>query len=149
MTDIDKHKQIDELPTLQDVGGNHLFKFLLHDLRAFCIAVARQVDKIPLVVDVEMIDEQRFSGRGRCLGQILMIGEHVDQARLADVRPSDKRKFWFVILRALSDSCRRYYIFCLIDNHIANFWPQSYKKRINIAHLSFFFYIFANRNNNH
>ena len=92
VTDVDKHKEVGQLPALQHVLRYHLLKFVAHGLGSRRIAVAGKVNQIPLVVDDEVVDEQRLAGLGRRLGQSLVVAEHIDETRLANVGATDEGK---------------------------------------------------------
>ena len=102
MAYVYEHKCIDKLFTLKDIRRYHLVEFLLHSLRALGKSVARKVYKIPVVVDYEMIDEQRLAWGGRSLGKSLVISEHIDKARLANVGTADEGEFGLCVLRTLA-----------------------------------------------
>ena len=87
---VDKYKNVSQLWTLQNIAGNHLLQLFLYGLRTLGEAIARQVDQIPLVVDDEMVDKQGLSRCGRCLGESLVVAEHVDEARLSHVTSADE-----------------------------------------------------------
>ena len=118
MAYVDKHKRVDELFALEYVRCYHLVELLLYGLRALGKSVARKVDKIPFVVDYEVIDEQRLAWSSRCLCKSLVIAEHIDKARLANIGTADEGEFGLCVLRTLAYcSCRyRKFRFLYIHN---------------------------------
>lgn len=45
-----------------------------------------------------MVDEESLPRRGRSHCQSVLADKHVDEARLADIRPADEGVFWKAIL---------------------------------------------------
>ena len=106
------------------VVGDELRELAALRLRGAGVAVARQVDQIPAVVDAEVVDEPRLAGGRRDLGQPLAAGEHVDERRLAHVAASDEGDVAQVVLRNLRDALRGAFEFGFGDLHGAPFCLQ-------------------------
>ena len=64
VADVNEHKDIDKLLTLEDIGAYHAVELVTLRLRTLGIAIAREVNEIPLAVDDEVVDEQRLTGDG-------------------------------------------------------------------------------------
>ena len=65
------------------------------------VAIARQVNEIPSVVDHKMVDGHRLAWHRRGLGEAAALHQHVDERRLAHIRPSDESILGQVALRQL------------------------------------------------
>ena len=57
------------------------------------VAVAREVDEVPLVVDEEVVYELGFAGFDAGFGKVFVAGEHVDEGGFANIATSDKGVF--------------------------------------------------------
>ena len=98
-TYIDQQKHVYQLFALQNIAVNHLLQFLHLFLGTLGKSVAWQIHQIPLVINNKVVDEQRFTGCSTGLGQILLAGEHIYQARFAYVRTTNKGVLGLGILR--------------------------------------------------
>ena len=87
---IYEDKQVSHLLAAQHIALNHAPELLTGLLAALGIAVAREIDDIPLAVDEEVIDEQRLARGGAGLGQGFTPREHIDERRLAHITASDE-----------------------------------------------------------
>lgn len=83
--DIDQYKQQMELLAAQHVAGDEFREFALQAFRGASVAITRQIDQIPLIVDAEMVDKARFARRSRHLGQSSAVGKHIDERRFSHV----------------------------------------------------------------
>lgn len=90
MAAVDEYENVDEVLSFSQIVFDHLFPFLPLSLRHFGKAIARQVDDIPLIVDVKVIDQLGFAGRAGGFGKLFVIGDHIDQGRLADIASPDE-----------------------------------------------------------
>src|SRR6185437_10487394 len=63
MTAVDKHEDMSQVFPLPQIVFDHLLPFLSLRLGHFGEPITREVDHIPCVVDIEMIDELRLTGR--------------------------------------------------------------------------------------
>lgn len=119
MSTIYKHKKVSQTGAFQNIIFYDLLKGLTRLLAHFGVSVARQVDQVPKVVDLEMIDQLSLSRPTRSLGQTLSLGKHIDQAALADVAATDKCVFWgfgrWTVCNAGTTSDE----FCLLNIHAA------------------------------
>ena len=86
---------------LQYVVLNHLGQLLLLFFAALGVAIAWQVNQIPLTVDQEVVDEYRLARGGRGHGQLLVARQHVDEAALAHIAAANEGKLRLVSLNAL------------------------------------------------
>lgn len=102
---VDQHENVGKLLAPENVRRYHLLQLVKHRLRTLGKAVTGQIDQIPTVVDDEVVDEKRLAGSGRCLRQSLVIAQHVDEARLAHVRPADEGIFGLMVFGTLSEGC--------------------------------------------
>lgn len=87
---VDEQHHARELFAIQQVAVDEFLQLCLTLLAQFGIAVAREIDNVPLVIYDEMVDEKGLAWGGRCLGETILLHEHIDQARLAYIRPSDE-----------------------------------------------------------
>ena len=87
---VDQHEEEVHLLRPEHVVGDEFREFAPFALRDAGVAVARQVDQIPAVVDQEMVDEPCLTRRSRYFGQRTVAGEQVDERRLADVAAPDE-----------------------------------------------------------
>ena len=69
-------------------------------------------------MNLKVVDEKRFARGGRSLGQLLVAGQHVDEARLADIGASDEGVLRTVVCRALADECAALDVVGVFDFHV-------------------------------
>lgn len=108
---VNKHERAYKLFALQDIARHHLLYLLLYGFRTLCESISGQIDKIPLFVDNEMVDEECLSGCGRGLREILMPAQHIDERRFPDVASPYEGIFGLVVLRAHRHYGRTDYVF--------------------------------------
>ena len=96
MPAIDKDEDADEVLPFAQIIFDHLFPLFTLVLGDFGEAITGEVDDIPGIVDVEMVDQLRLTGRTGGLGQFIAVAKHIDQRRLTDIAASDEG-----ILRAI------------------------------------------------
>ena len=89
-THVDQHEDVHQLLAPQDVAANHLVEPGNLSLRALGKAIARQVDKVPLLINNKVVDQKCLSGSCRCLCQLPVVRQHIDKTRLADIASSDE-----------------------------------------------------------
>jgi hypothetical protein len=65
-----------------------------------------------------MVDKQRLSGCGRCHGQAFTVGQHVDEAGLANVGTANEGVLRHVMLRALAHVGVADYEFGALNIHL-------------------------------
>ena len=90
MATVEQDEEARELLATEDVRFDDLPQPVTVLATASGVTVSGQVDQVPAVVDDEMVDELRLTGLLRRHGQLFASRQHIDQRRLADVRPSDK-----------------------------------------------------------
>ena len=79
MPAIDKDEDADEVLPFAQIIFDHLFPLFTLVLGDFGEAITREVDDIPGIVDVEMVDQLRLTGRTGGLGQLIAVAKHIDQ----------------------------------------------------------------------
>ena len=101
VTDVDEYEEAGQLLALQDVTTDHCFQLFHRLFTTLCIAVAWEIDDVPLFVDEEMVDAHGFArgGGGEC--QILPASEGIDERGFAYVASSDEGVFGTSVDRAL------------------------------------------------
>ena len=92
---IDEYKEAQKLLTANDIVVNHLHQFVLFLLTSLCISITRKVNKVPTVIDLEIVDEHGFTRHTTGFRQTFVLGEHVDEAALPHIRPSYEGIFRF------------------------------------------------------
>src|ERR1700728_2062926 len=70
---------------------DELFPLEYNILRDTSISISRQIDEVELAVDPIKIHQLRASGLGAGKRQLLLAREAIQQTRLADVAPPQKR----------------------------------------------------------
>ena len=90
MPAVDENKYIDEVLAFTEIVFDHLFPFFPLVYRYLGEAITRQIDDIPGVVDIEMVDQLCLPGSAGGLCQFVVFAKHIDHRRLADVTASDK-----------------------------------------------------------
>ena len=90
---VDEDEDMDEVFAFAEIILDHLLPFLSLALRHFGKPVAGEIDHIPRIIDVEMVDELRLSGRAGGLGQAVVESEHIDHRGFTDVAATDKSIF--------------------------------------------------------
>lgn len=78
------------------VFGNELVELVTQFLGDLGVAIAREVDEAPVVVDFEEVDLAGPAGSLGDPGEAVLVGEEINQGRLADVGATDEgelRKF--------------------------------------------------------
>ena len=122
MTAVNEYEQGRKLGTLQDVIVDDAGQLLLLALSALGIAVAGQIDQIPVFVDKEVVNEERLTWCGRCHGQTLAAGQHVDEAGLAHVGAAYERVFGHGVLRTFAHVRVADYEFGALYLHLYGFY---------------------------
>lgn len=90
---VDEDEGAAEVLPFDEVFGDELVELVAHFFGDFGVAVSGEVDEGPVVVDFEEIN---FAGAARGFGdsgEAVLVGEQVDERRLADIGPSDKCEF--------------------------------------------------------
>ena len=94
MTAVDEHEYIHEIFAFAQVVFDHLCPLPAFRLRYFGKAITGKVYEIPRqVIGIfynEMIDELRFAGSAGSFGQLMVIGDHIDERRFAHIAAADK-----------------------------------------------------------
>lgn len=109
MTTVDEGKDGYEVGPFPQIVFDHFFPFLPLRLGNLGEAIAGKVHQVPFTIDRKMIDQLRFAGSSRSLGQSIVVAKHIDQRRLAYVAAADKGVFrpvglWAMkIVRAADD----------------------------------------------
>ena len=80
MSAVDEEHEAGELLSAHNVAVDEAVEFLQSRLSDASIAIARQIHDVPLVVDVEVVDEQRLARLRRSFCQTLALGQHIDEA---------------------------------------------------------------------
>lgn len=96
MSCVKEHEEAVEVLPIEDVVPNHTLKLLPYGFRDLREAVAREVDKVPRLINEEMVDELCFSRCGRDLSQPILLGKHIDEGGLADVGTPNEGHLWAV-----------------------------------------------------
>ena len=63
VADVYEHKEAGELLAVEDIVLDEVLEFVHLPFATLCIAVAGEIDEVPLLVDEEMVDEQGLAGR--------------------------------------------------------------------------------------
>ena len=114
---IDQNVEEVHLLAAKHIVEDESGKFVAH--RAGCprVAVTRQIDQIPAVVDQKVVDEPRFARRAGDFGQPRVAREHVDERRFAHVAAPDEgdvaQRVGGNLRRALGTATE----LCLVDLH--------------------------------
>lgn len=87
---VDKQHHASQLLSVKQVAIDKFLQLCLTLLAQFGIAVAWEVNNVPLVIYDEMVDEKGLAWGRRSLGETILLHEHIDQTRLTHVRPSDE-----------------------------------------------------------
>ena len=109
MPAVDEHKDTHQVLSFAEVIFNHFLPFFPLALGNLGEAITRQIDHIPIVVDIEMIDQLSLPGSIGGLGHLVIITKHIDQRGLAYVAATDEgilgtiRHRAFGIIRAADD----------------------------------------------
>lgn len=90
VTRIDQKEETRQLLAIQNVGSDHVLQLLLFLFAPLGITIAREIHKVPFFVDDKMIDEHRLARRRTGLGQLGMVGKHIDKAALAHVATTNE-----------------------------------------------------------
>ena len=90
MTTVDEHKHADQVLSFPQIVFDHFFPFFPLALGDFGKAITRQIDHIPYVVNVEMIDQLGLPGSIGSLGHLVIIAKHVDQRGFADIAATNE-----------------------------------------------------------
>ena len=104
--DIDQHEQKMKPFASENVVRDDLREAVARGFRGAGVTVPGQVDQIPSVIDLEMIDQPCLAGHTRDLGQSVAAGQQVDERRFAYVAPTDERDIGQRIVRQLGDPLR-------------------------------------------
>ena len=99
MAAVDEQEKVGHLHTAENVALNDVSQFIALLLASAGVAVAWEVNNVPGVVDEEMVDEQRLAWGGGSHCQPVPTGEHVDEARLTDIRAAYEGIFRQSVLR--------------------------------------------------
>ena len=109
MPAVDEHKDTHQVLSFAEIVFDHFLPFFPLALGDFGEAITRQIDHIPFVIDIEMIDQLGLPGSIGGLGHLVIIAKHVDQRGFADVAATDEgilgtiRHRAFGIIRAADD----------------------------------------------
>ena len=103
----------------EHIVGDELREGAAYAFRRAGVSISGQVHEIPGVVDAEVVDKTRFSGRSRDLGESRPAGEHVDERRFADVAAPDEGDVAQVVLRDLRNAFGTAPEFGSVDLHVA------------------------------
>jgi len=98
---VDEDENSHQVFAFAKVILDHFLPFFPAGQGNLCKAIAGQIDDIPLVVDIEMIDQLGFAGGAGGLGQLVIVANHIDQRGLADIAAADKGIFRPVRFRTL------------------------------------------------
>lgn len=99
MACVYEDKYVDEVFSFAEVVLYHLFPAAAVALGYFCVAIAGEVDEIPLdgwgfffgnCFYFEMVDELCFAGGGGGFGEVLLIAKHVDEGGFAYVAAANE-----------------------------------------------------------
>lgn len=120
---IDEYEERDELLAIEAVALDHLTERVALCLPRARKTIARQVHQMPLLRltvgrDEEMIDGERLARFLGCLGQTIVMREHVDERRLSHIASPDKGVLRHRVLRTLLYVRRRDDILRLMDVHV-------------------------------
>lgn len=100
---VDQHKHPPEVFALFKVVADRFVEVDFFALGDLGVAVAGQVDEAPRIIHHEEIEELGLSRSRRNLGEAILIGEHVDHRRLANVRPANEGELRAVPVRGGCD----------------------------------------------
>ena len=91
MAAIDQYKDVDQVGAVAQIMADHFGKGLPLNLAHPGVAIARKIHQAPgSLVHFEQVDKLGFTRLTRCFGQTLMVGQHVDQGRLAHIRATNE-----------------------------------------------------------
>src|SRR5260221_2287215 len=93
MAAIDEYKNTHKILSFAEIVFDHLLPFFPLTLGDLGEAITGQIDDVPFVVDVEMIDQLGFPGGIGSFGQLVIIGKHADQRRFTDIASADEGIF--------------------------------------------------------
>ena len=88
---VDQHEHLHEVLAFEQVALDHLRPVLADPVGDLGVAVAGEVDERAASLELEHVDQLGAPRRVADPGQLLGVGEGVDERRLADVGPSDER----------------------------------------------------------
>lgn len=109
MPAVDEHKDTHQVLSFTEIVFDHFLPFFPLALGDFGKAITGQIDHIPFVVDIEMIEQLGLPGSVGGLGHLVIIAKHVDQRGFADIASPDEgilrtiRSRTFGIIRAADD----------------------------------------------
>ena len=116
---VDEDENCHQVFPFAKIIFDHFLPFLPTADRDFGKTVTGEIDNIPFIVDIEMIDELCLTRRAGGLGQPLIIGNQVDQRGFADIAAADEGIFRPVRFRTLGVIRAADHVYRGIDNHIA------------------------------
>ena len=93
VTNVYEDEETGELLAVEDIVRDEVLEFVHLTLASLCVAIAWEIDEVPLAVDEEMVNQQRLArSRGR-ERQFPALCKHIDKRRFAYVRASDEGVF--------------------------------------------------------
>ena len=109
MPAVDEHKDTHQVLSFAEIIFDHFLPFLPLTLGDLGEAITRQIDHIPFVVDIEMIDQLGLPGSIGGLGHLVIIAKHVDQRGFANIAATNEgilgpiRRRTFGMIRTADD----------------------------------------------
>ena len=97
-TRIHQHKEEVHLLALEHIVHKDLGKLATLILRHTGVALAGQIDQIPITIDAEVVDKTCLAGCCRDLGQALATREHINERRLTHITTTDKGHIAQIVL---------------------------------------------------
>ena len=76
---IDQNEDVGQLFAFEHIVGGHFLPKGAVVAGSARIAIAREIDEIPLLVDEEMVDELGFAGASACFSEVLHTRQHIDE----------------------------------------------------------------------
>ncbi len=104
------------------VGFNHGAPFFPDGYRDPGIAIAGQIDKNKVVINVEKVDQLGAPRGGTGFYQVLAVDQGVDQAGFADIRAAGKGNLRQTLRRVLRRFDRAGDKFGRFDDHVLDLW---------------------------
>ena len=98
---VDQYEKRNHIIAAKHIIGDQTRKGPPLILRHPGISISGQIDQIPRVIDLKVVDQAGFSGSGRNFGKPRTICQQIDQLGLTDIRPADKGKLRERIFRIL------------------------------------------------
>ncbi len=94
---INQLKNTEKIFTLSEKIFYHAPPLIARVLWNFCVTITGQVNKMNPVIDEEIIDGLRFSGRSWNVHEVFAAAEHVDERWFPNIWSSNKGKLRFAV----------------------------------------------------